>query len=115
MERMSRLLGAHGDRFVRRWFTTPEISECGRCRNQAQAYALRFAAKEAAWKAMALPLQGPLRWRSIGVLAPRGQPQIQLSGDVEQVARFVGATSIVVSWSLTGKFATAFALVLPAR
>jgi holo-[acyl-carrier protein] synthase len=45
-------VGRHGDRFLRRVFTDEEIAYCKRHRDPAPSLAARFAAKEAAMKAL---------------------------------------------------------------
>jgi holo-[acyl-carrier protein] synthase len=47
--RIQAALDRHGDRFLERVFTPAEIAEC---RGRAEALAVRFAAKEAAVKAL---------------------------------------------------------------
>ena len=49
--RIERGLERHGERFTQRIFTPAEIAYCESCKNRAERYAARFAAKEAAFKA----------------------------------------------------------------
>ena len=51
VDRIRRLMGRHGERFLRRIFTEEEIAYCRRCTHPEQRFATRFAAKEAALKA----------------------------------------------------------------
>ena len=44
---------AHNPRFLKRVFTPEEVAYCSARRHSAQHYAVRFAAKEAVWKAIA--------------------------------------------------------------
>ena len=50
--RVAEMLARYGDRFLRRVFTDGEIAYCTRHRNPAPHLAGRFAAKEAAMKAL---------------------------------------------------------------
>ncbi|MDQ7991610.1 MAG: holo-ACP synthase [Propionicimonas sp.] len=108
--RLRRLLDAHGERFAHRWFAGPEVAECESEPVPAVAYACRFAAKEAVWKALAVPWDGSLPWRWIVVAAAAGTPEVELRGRVADAARLAGVTSVRVSWSSSGDLATAVAL-----
>jgi holo-[acyl-carrier protein] synthase len=46
---------AHNPRFLKRVFTPQEIAYCRSRKNSAQHFAVRFAAKEAVWKAVGEP------------------------------------------------------------
>ena len=48
--RVARLI--NNDRFLRRVFSPPEISYCRSKKNAAQHFAVRFAAKEAVYRAL---------------------------------------------------------------
>lgn len=73
-------------------------------------YAARFAAKEAVGKALGIGIIGFV-WRDIEVLSG-GKPRIALHGDVAEVARRLGVTSVEVSLSHTGGMAYAVAAAL---
>lgn len=109
--RFGRLLDASPERFAQRWFDPAEIEECT-ADDPAQAYACRFAAKEAVWKAISVPWDGGLPWRSIVVLGstPDRPPQVRLRGRVGEAARLAGVTSIVVSWDCHDHLAVAIAV-----
>lgn len=68
-----------GERFVERVFTDRERNYCDSKSARGSAYAKRFAAKEAAAKALAGPNTGHLRWRDVEVQNdPSGRPVITL-------------------------------------
>ena len=46
---------AHNIRFLRRVYTPQEVAYCRARKNSAQHFAVRFAAKEAVWKAVGEP------------------------------------------------------------
>ena len=50
--RIEQAMGRHGERFARRVYTPGEITYCEQFKNKAERYAARFAAKEAAFKAL---------------------------------------------------------------
>ena len=94
--RIQAALDRHGERFLRRVFTPAEVAEC---RGRAEALAVRFAAKEAASKAMGTGI-GLVGWCEIETLHKRsGEPYLVLHGHAEQVANFLGLTSWAVSLS----------------
>lgn len=94
--RIRRNLERYGPRFMDRLLTPAERAYCERRRDAAVPFAGRFAAKEAAIKA----LGGPpgLRWRDMEVLpAERERPQMLLHGDGARIARDLGATRVHVT------------------
>ncbi len=80
---------ATGERFRRRVFTSGEILYCeARGRTRYQSYAARFAAKEAAMKAMGTGWNRDVGWGDIEVVRERGKaPTIALSGKAAEYAR----------------------------
>lgn len=102
--RFTKLLERHGDRFVRRWFTAAEIGECG---SDATAFAGRFAAKEAVWKALGLDSAGAASWRSVEVVRRGGRLEASILPPLEQPA---GVTSIAVDLAFRDSIAVAVAV-----
>ena len=70
----------YGDRFLRRVFTDGEIAYCTRRRNPVPHLAGRFAAKEAAMKALGTGHSRGVLWRDIEVVRLSGPPQLRLHG-----------------------------------
>lgn len=100
-----------GDRFLQRVFTPQEIRYCQSKKNSVERFAARFAAKEAAMKALGTGASRGVTWRSIEVgHAPGGRPILRLSGPARQIAEQLGVTRI--SLSLTHTEATAMAMVI---
>src|SRR5438552_18103904 len=81
-----------GTRFRARVFTDGEVRYCeARGRPRYQSYAARFAAKEAAMKAMGTGWNRNVGWREIEVVRERGKaPQIALSGKAAEFAKRKG-------------------------
>lgn len=64
-----------------RVFTPEEIRYCSQRKNKYQHFAGRFAAKEAALKALGTGWQAGIRWRDVETTAgPTGKPQLTLYG-----------------------------------
>lgn len=88
----------YGERFLRRVFTPKEIAYCERKRNKWERYAARFAAKEAAFKALGTGWRRGVRWRDIEVTnRPSGRPTLHLSGQAKKFATRQGVRHISVS------------------
>lgn len=78
--RIAQTLQRFGDRFLRRVFTEGEIAYCTRHRDPAPHLAARFAAKEAAMKALGTGHSGGVLWRDIEVVRRGGPPQLRFHG-----------------------------------
>jgi holo-[acyl-carrier protein] synthase len=80
---------ATGVRFRRRIFTDGEVAYCeSRGRPRYQSYAARFAAKEAAMKAMGTGWNRNVGWNEIEVVRQRGHaPTIALHGKTAEFAQ----------------------------
>ncbi len=70
----------YGDRFLQRIFTEGEIAYCTRRRDPVPHLAGRFAAKEAAMKALGTGHSRGVLWKDIEVVRVGGPPQLQLHG-----------------------------------
>jgi holo-[acyl-carrier protein] synthase len=81
IDRIESTIARYGDRFVRRIFTDGEIAYATKRRNPAPQFAGRFAAKEAAMKALGTGHSQGVLWRDIEVVrAPGGPPQLRFHG-----------------------------------
>jgi holo-[acyl-carrier protein] synthase len=102
--RIQAALDHHGERFLQRVFTPAEITEC--C-GRAEALAVRFAAKEAATKALGTGI-GLVTWREIETLHKRsGEPYLILHGQAMKIAEFLGLKTWAVSLSHSNENAIA--------
>jgi holo-[acyl-carrier protein] synthase len=96
----------HGDRFVRRLYTPGEIHYCEQFKNQAERYAARFAAKEAAFKALGTGWREGVRWVDVEVSnQPNGKPELLLHGRAQELAGSLGVTRRSVSISHADHYA----------
>lgn len=84
--RVAEVFERYGDRFLRRVFTDGEIAYCTRRRNPVPHLAGRFAAKEAAMKALGTGHSRGVLWKDIEVVRGGGPPRLQLSGGAERRA-----------------------------
>ena len=79
VHRIEAAIARRGEAFLRRVFTPAEIAYCERHRNRYERYAGRFAAKEAAMKALGTGWRHGVRWVDIEVIRlPGGKPSLQL-------------------------------------
>ena len=96
-------------RFAERVFTQAERNYCdSRGVVAAQHYAARFAAKEAALKALQTGWRGGISWQDIEVSArDSGAPYLIFTGHVLEVFEKFGATATHLSISHTSEHAIA--------
>ena len=81
VSRIADSLTRFGDRMRRRLFTDSEREYCERHKDPLPHYAARFAAKEAASKALGTGIAGGVGWTQIEVVQPGGrQPTLTLTG-----------------------------------
>jgi len=96
----------HGERFLRRVFTEREIERVHG--NRDQYLASRFAAKEAAFKALGTGWGGGVRWTDVEVdNLPSGQPVMSLRGAASDRAGVLGVERVHLTISHTAHYATA--------
>lgn len=106
--RIGESIGRFGERFLRRIYTEGEIRYCDSKANRVERYAARFAAKEAAMKALGTGWSRGVRWRDIEILRqPGGRPTIQFHGKAAEFAAQLGAKNIALSLSHTAEQAIA--------
>jgi holo-[acyl-carrier protein] synthase len=83
IRRIEQAIARHGDRFLDRIFTPLERRKAeGRTEKlRAATYAKRFAAKEAASKALGTGFRQGVFWKDLGVVnLSSGQPSLRLTG-----------------------------------
>ncbi len=97
-----------GDRFLQRVYTAGEIKYCDSKANRAERYAARFAAKEAAMKALGTGWSHGVRWRDCEVVRlPGGRPSISFHGKAAEFAFRLGVKNAALSLSHTAEQAIA--------
>ena len=112
VHRIQASLERYGQPFLNRIYTVGEIAYCqARKKTAAQSYAARFAAKEAAAKALGTGISRGVTWQELEVIRNRGEaPQILLLGRAAEIARARGITRLTLS--LTHTTAIAMAVVI---
>jgi holo-[acyl-carrier protein] synthase len=89
--RIAAILERYGDRFLQRVFTEQEIAYCMRHRFPAPPLAARFAAKEAAAKALGTGLARGVVWRDIEVVRHDGPPRLRFHARAAERLAALGA------------------------
>ena len=108
VSRVTESVDLFGDRFLRRVFTEGEIAYATSAPGaSSQRLAARLAAKEATMKALGL-VEDPCDWRHIEVRRqPSGTCDLTLHGSVREAAARLGVSTISLSMSHEGDYATA--------
>ena len=101
-----------GKRFRDRVYTEGEIRYCdSRGMGKYESYAGRFAAKEAAMKALGTGWGAKASWLAIEVVRARGgRPEIALHGRTAEFARELGIRRMLVSITHTNANALAYVI-----
>jgi holo-[acyl-carrier protein] synthase len=87
-----------GDRFLNRIYTEGEMEYCKKCANPEIHYAARFAAKEAAFKALGTGWAAGVKWKDVEVARlPSGKPELHLYGEALVRAQSLGTQRFFVS------------------
>jgi holo-[acyl-carrier protein] synthase len=109
--RIAEAIARYGDRFLKRIYTEGEIRYCESKANRVERYAARFAAKEAAMKALGTGWSYGVRWRDCEVTRlPGGRPTIKFHGKAAEFAAKLGVVNIALSLTHTAE--QAFAQVI---
>jgi holo-[acyl-carrier protein] synthase len=105
ISRIESVLDRYGERFLDRIFTPEEKLQI---RNIPEDTAVRFAAKEAASKALGTGISGGIRWKDLEITSlPSGKPVLNLSGKAEKRAEMLGWKNWSVSLSHSREMAVA--------
>src|SRR5947208_6005238 len=97
-ERIHSSVQRFGERFLNRIYTEGEIGYCKNCAYPEIHYAARFAAKEAAFKALGTGWAAGVKWKDVEVeRLPSGRPELHLYGEALNHAASSGATRFHVS------------------
>src|SRR5690242_13131183 len=106
--RVAAAIERFGQRFLGRIFTEAEIRYCQSKHNSVERFAARFAAKEAALKAIGTGWRRGVTWKDIEVRRePGGRPTIALTGKAAEYAARLGAGRAALSLSHTKEHAIA--------
>ncbi len=98
VERIQKAIERHGEPFLRRVYTAAEREYCEKFKNKYERYAGRFAAKEAAMKALGTGWRRGVRWVDFEVVREKGgRPTIRLDGEARKIAVELGVNRIALS------------------
>ena len=112
IRRIREALKHRGERFVRRVYTEGEQAFCEARRDPAPHYAVRFAAKEALFKALGTGWAKGLRWQDVEVLRQeQGAPILVLRQAAEKHSQELGTRSIHLSLSHSADSALAVVIL----
>jgi holo-[acyl-carrier protein] synthase len=105
VERLEKAVTRFGNRFLNRVFTEQEIAYSMSKTHSCQKLASRFAAKEAAFKALGT---GVTNWKEAETtIEPSGKPNLKLHGQAAAHARSLGVVRSRISASDTEHHAVA--------
>ncbi len=111
VDQVADAVARHGQRYLDRIYTARELADSGR---RPERLAARFAAKEAAMKALRRDRDEPLPWREVGVVHDGdGRPLLQLTGAAARLARRRSVRELALS--LTHEQGQAAAVVIAER
>ncbi len=103
VQRIGRMLEDHGQHFLARVFTPAEVAYSHKHKRngrQMEAYAGRFAAKEAVMKALGTGWRKGVAFSEIEILQkPSGEPFVVLHGKTADIGRERGIARIWISIS----------------
>jgi holo-[acyl-carrier protein] synthase len=108
IDRIEAAITRHGAPILERLYTPAEVAYCESHRNKFERYAGRFAAKEAAMKALGTGWRRGVRWRDIEIIRePSGKPSLALKGAAKRIADSLGVKNISVTITHSGNLALA--------
>ena len=100
VDRIEQAIAKHGERFLQRIYTDAERRYCESKPNKFERFAGRFAAKEAAMKAIGTGWKRGVAWREFEVMrAPSGQPIVLFHGKAGEIAKGLGVKKALVTIS----------------
>ena len=119
IRRIEKTLEKYGDRFINRIFTPAERAKAERRKGAGNAYAStfakRYAAKEAAAKALGTGFRSRVFWRDLGVVnTASGKPTVLMTnGAAERLSAMTPPGMVAqVDLSLTDEYPMAQAIVI---
>jgi holo-[acyl-carrier protein] synthase len=117
IRRIEKVIEAHGARFLERVFTETERSKAMRRTEKIRAatFAKRFAAKEAASKALGTGFRKGVFFSDLGVVnLPGGQPTLLMTGGAGERLRAITPPGMVaqVALTMTDEYPYAYAQVI---
>ena len=119
IRRIEKTVARFGDRFIQRIYTETEQKKAERRRGAGNAYiatlAKRYAAKEAASKALGTGFRAGVYWRDLGVVnLPSGQPTVIMTGGAAERLKAMTPAGMraQVDLTITDEYPMAEAMVI---
>jgi holo-[acyl-carrier protein] synthase len=119
IRRIEKTLERFGDRFIQRIYTPAEQHKAERRKGAGDAYAAtyakRYAAKEAAAKALGTGFRAGVYWKDLGVVnLPSGKPTIVMTGGAAQRLKAMTPPGMeaCVDLTITDEYPIAEAMVI---
>lgn len=110
--RVAKIIDRYPARFLERIYLPGEMQYCLRKQHSAESFAARFAAKEAAAKALGTGIQHGVGWKDIEVIRePGGRPGLLLHGRAAQIAARMHIRTMALSITHTSVYALAQVLL----
>jgi holo-[acyl-carrier protein] synthase len=110
--RIADVITRYGERFTHRLFTDGEVAYCSRRKEPAIHFAGRFAAKEAAMKALGTGHSHGVLWRDVEVFRHGGPPQLRLHGGAARRFAAMGGRSSLLTITHSDALALAQVMIL---
>lgn len=112
VDRIEAAIGRHGDRFIARIYTPLEIAYVSRKANKFERFAARFAAKEAAMKAIGTGWRHGVGWHDFEVAnLPSGKPTLLFHGAAAEFSKKLGVRNVSLSLTHTKQYGMAIVLL----
>ncbi|MBZ5611614.1 MAG: holo-[acyl-carrier-protein] synthase [Acidobacteriia bacterium] len=112
VDRVREVIERHGPRFIERVYTPAEIAYVDSKANRYERYAARFAAKEAAMKAIGTGWKRGVRWQDFEVAnLASGRPTLQFHGAAAKIAESLGVRNIALSITHTAREGVAIVIL----
>jgi holo-[acyl-carrier protein] synthase len=112
IDRIAEAITRYGERFIHRVFTAGEIAYCRAKRDAASSFAARFAAKEAAMKALGTGHSRGVFWKGIEVTRRGGPPQLRFHDGAAARLAVLGATGSLLTLTHCRTLAIAHVLLI---
>ncbi len=113
--RIAQMIEKHGELFLTRVYTQQEIAYCSGRKAANQHYAGRWAAKEAALKALGTGWAHGIQWTDVEVINQQGgKPIVVLGGVARELCQRHGIEHMLISISHCRNYAVAYATAIGA-
>ncbi len=111
--RIGEMIEKHDELFLRRVYTPLEIEYCGGRKSALQHYAGRWAAKEAALKALGTGWSRGIKWTDMEVSnLMGGKPELRIHGVASEIATEMGIQEMQISISHCQSYAVAYVIAI---